>query len=144
LGRERYEVSIGGLPAGSQQGVGHEERHLESPRQLIWINVGWPRCTLKRGCHLDRFVWMLETAQGDFPSREAGAANDTRQFTTLKLGMTDGIEAPTLFVHGTADTNAPFAGVRETASRLPRAETIWLEGGDHLISISRPEEIRPG
>jgi pimeloyl-ACP methyl ester carboxylesterase len=87
---------------------------------------------------------MLETAQGDFPSRGAGAANDTRQFTTLKLGMTDGIEAPTLFVHGTADTNAPFTGVRETASRLPRAETIWLEGGDHLISISRPEEIRPG
>jgi pimeloyl-ACP methyl ester carboxylesterase len=88
---------------------------------------------------------VREIGVGFIPAglRTAGRANDIEQYRNL------GIEAlplktlsvPTLILHGTADANAPYAGSKAVAGRMPNAELVTYEGGDHYIIITRAREI---
>lgn len=67
--------------------------------------------------------------------RPQGAVAETRLFGepwTLDL---DAVDVPVELYHGTADDNAPIAGARALADRLPDAEFHELEGADHLGTL---------
>lgn len=49
-----------------------------------------------------------------------------------------GIKAPTLVLAGSLDRNAPPAGMRRMASRIPHAEYVELPGAGHLAHLEQP------
>jgi pimeloyl-ACP methyl ester carboxylesterase len=72
-----------------------------------------------------------------------GTENDvaiTRSDLTIDL---EGIRVPVLIVHGTADRAAPFAQGQEMARRIPGAELLAIEGGDHVALFTHREVIHP-
>ena len=54
------------------------------------------------------------------------------------------IQAPTLIVHGTSDTMAPFAQAQRMAARIPGAELLALDRGEHFGIFTHLEEFRAG
>ena len=75
--------------------------------------------------------------------RLAGTENDvaiTRSDLSIDL---EGIGVAVLVVHGTADRAAPFAQGQEMARRIPGAELLAIEGGDHVSIFTHREIVRP-
>ncbi|HWT24885.1 MAG TPA: alpha/beta fold hydrolase [Solirubrobacteraceae bacterium] len=56
--------------------------------------------------------------------------------TTSRLGQ---IRAPTLVVHGDADTLTPVANARMLAARIPGAELALVPGAGHAYALEQPE-----
>ncbi len=55
----------------------------------------------------------------------------------------EGISVPTLVVHGTADRMVPFAEHgRALAARIPGAELLAVEGGEHVAIFTHRDEAR--
>lgn len=52
------------------------------------------------------------------------------------------VAAPLLVVHGTADSAAPFEQARELASRVPGAELLAIEGGEHVSIFTHRDLVR--
>jgi pimeloyl-ACP methyl ester carboxylesterase len=52
------------------------------------------------------------------------------------------IAAPVLAIHGTADRGAPFAQAQAVAARVPGAELLAIEGGEHVALFTHLGEIR--
>jgi pimeloyl-ACP methyl ester carboxylesterase len=74
--------------------------------------------------------------------RLAGTENDIRitRATTYPL---ERIAVPTLVVHGTVDRVVPLAqGGQQLAARIPGAELVQLEGGDHVAIFTHHAEVR--
>jgi pimeloyl-ACP methyl ester carboxylesterase len=74
--------------------------------------------------------------------RLAGTENDvaiTRGELSLAL---ERVAVPTLVVHGTADRVAPFAQGLEMSRRIPGAELLAVEGGDHVAIFTHLAEAR--
>jgi pimeloyl-ACP methyl ester carboxylesterase len=74
--------------------------------------------------------------------RLPGTENDvavTRGALALDL---ERIAVPVLVVHGTGDRVAPFAQGQAMASRIPAAELLALEGGDHVAIFTHREQAR--
>jgi pimeloyl-ACP methyl ester carboxylesterase len=73
--------------------------------------------------------------------RLAGTDNDIRitQTTTYPLEQ---IEVPTLVVHGTEDRTVPFAHGKSLAARIPGAQLLTVEGGEHMAIFTHRDEIR--
>jgi pimeloyl-ACP methyl ester carboxylesterase len=57
--------------------------------------------------------------------------------TMSRLGR---IQAPTLVLHGGADTMAPLANARLLAERIPDAELKVIAGAGHAFALERPQE----
>ena len=79
---------------------------------------------------------------GRMPLRLPGTENDiavTRG--TLNLAL-ERITAPVLVVHGTADRVAPFAQGQAIAARIPGAELLAIEGGDHVAIFTHLAKVR--
>ena len=76
--------------------------------------------------------------------RSAGSANDKLHFKDLGIEAwpLEQVAAPTLILHGTADTNTPYEGSVRAAARLPNAELVTFEDGDHLVLVTRGSEIQ--
>jgi pimeloyl-ACP methyl ester carboxylesterase len=53
------------------------------------------------------------------------------------------ITAPTLVVHGTADTVVPPEHARLAAGTIPGARLHMIEGGGHLCVVTHKEEAVP-
>ena len=53
------------------------------------------------------------------------------------------INAPTLVMHGNVDTVVPYEQGVISAERIPGAEFVTLENGDHLAFISLLETSKP-
>jgi pimeloyl-ACP methyl ester carboxylesterase len=49
---------------------------------------------------------------------------------------------PVLVVHGTQDRVAPFVQGRSMAARIPGAEPLAIEGGDHVAIFTHREAVR--
>jgi pimeloyl-ACP methyl ester carboxylesterase len=90
---------------------------------------------------IESFLDMLWTAFTY--QRETGLINDISQFAALDQSGAAAIRAPVLFIHGTDDNNAPYDEAFELSKRIEGAEFIAVEGGDHWIAISRPEDFNP-
>lgn len=73
----------------------------------------------------------------------AGRRNDLEQRAKPAIDQwpVDQIRVPTLIVHGTRDENASYQRSVELAARIPGARLISIEGGDHLASFTRPQEV---
>jgi fermentation-respiration switch protein FrsA (DUF1100 family) len=52
------------------------------------------------------------------------------------------ISAPALVVHGTADKAVPFAQAESLAARIPGAELLSNEDGEHVGIFTHLHEIR--
>jgi len=97
------------------------QRILDDPEKLdIFVRLIWS-------------VWPVSL-------RDSGWQNDVLQFGRLELPAED-IRVPTLVVHGTADANVPFEQSEWLAEHVPGAQLHVVEGGDHMMPLTRKEEV---
>jgi pimeloyl-ACP methyl ester carboxylesterase len=75
--------------------------------------------------------------------REAGRLNDLEQRTDPAIDdwPLESISAPTLILHGNADENSDYAAAQDAALRIPDAELVTFEGGDHYVIVTRQLEV---
>jgi pimeloyl-ACP methyl ester carboxylesterase len=71
-----------------------------------------------------------------FAARAAGRLNDGDQFSRLPSWPLSEIKCPTLIIHGTADTNVPFAHAQFAHEQIAGSRLEAFEGGDHFISVT--------
>jgi len=86
--------------------------------------------------NMESLVWSIWPAS----LRDEGTQNDMSQFRNLNL-PSGNIVAPTLIIHGTADTNVPFIQSEMLADQIPGALLHAIEGGDHMMPFSHSEEV---
>ncbi|HEY3377670.1 MAG TPA: alpha/beta hydrolase [Armatimonadota bacterium] len=86
------------------------------------------------------FTALLTSTCEHMAQRMPGTENDIAITRTTDYRLEE-IAVPTLIVHGTADSMVPFAQhARALASRIPGAELLAIEGGEHVsIFTHRPE-----
>ncbi len=78
------------------------------------------------------------------PLRIPGSENDIALSCSEFSLPLEQIKAPLLVVHGTKDNSVPYAQAQQLAARVPGAELLTLEGGDHVGSIfTHLHEVRP-
>lgn len=77
------------------------------------------------------------------PLRWPGMENDLRQSSALEATPLEDVAVPTLVVHGRADQIVPFGYGRELAERIPGAEFVPVEEGDHVCLITHRAELGP-
>lgn len=88
---------------------------------------------------LANFHRMLWT--GFTRNREPGRQIDIPLFIELDQSGAENIRVPSFFVHGNDDSNAPYEDARALADRIPDAEFLTIEDGDHWAFLSRPEDV---
>lgn len=68
--------------------------------------------------------------------------NDLESLLDLKIGpnFLDGMEIPTLIIHGTADENIPLANSEKMAKLLSNGRLTKIEGADHSYKTKKDEE----
>jgi pimeloyl-ACP methyl ester carboxylesterase len=76
------------------------------------------------------------------PLRVAGTENDIASTSSELSFPLERIRAPMLIVHGTKDTTAPYDQAQRLAARVPGAELLTLEGGEHFALFSHLHEVR--
>ena len=74
--------------------------------------------------------------------RLPGTENDITQSRLPFAYPLERITTPALVIHGTADSVAPFAAAQALAARLPRAELLAIEKGEHVSLFTHLAEIR--
>lgn len=84
--------------------------------------------------------WDLERSMFPFSLRLTGLLNDLEYISSLPVYPLDRITAPTLVIHGDADTLVPFSQAEYSASRIPNARLVVLTGGDHLAFGTHHEQ----
>jgi pimeloyl-ACP methyl ester carboxylesterase len=80
---------------------------------------------------LDRMALRLPGTENDIAT--------TRSDLSFPL---ERIAVPVLAVHGTADRMLPFAQSRSLVARVPGAELLAIEGGDHVSIFTHRAEVR--
>jgi pimeloyl-ACP methyl ester carboxylesterase len=75
-------------------------------------------------------------------SRIAGTDNDILQARAEMNWPREQITAPTLIVHGTNDRAVPCEQAKALAARIPEAELLTIEGGEHVSIFTHRDEIR--
>lgn len=75
--------------------------------------------------------------------RDAGRLNDLvqRMDPGIDSWPLERISAPTLILHGDADENSPYEASQDAAARIPNAELVTFDGGDHYIIVTRHAEV---
>ncbi len=116
-------------------------------KMAIFENIyvdSWPRIIADEQ-KTELFTKLVESSLFHFPKdvRLGGYANDMTQYANLDLGSFADLAIPTLLVHGTADTDVPFATSEALSQEIVGAQTYWVEGGDHFMIISRSDEVVP-
>ena len=69
--------------------------------------------------------------------RKAGVENDRRRFPALELPLAS-IAAPTLLVHGTADSDVGPDHSEHALASIPNAEILRVEKGTHICVWTDP------
>lgn len=88
----------------------------------------------------DKRRFVLDLAQTvTHRGREAGLDNDWERFAAITSLELEGVQAPTLLVHGSADTDVPPAHSDHALAAIPGAERVTLEGGTHLAFFTHPD-----
>jgi pimeloyl-ACP methyl ester carboxylesterase len=99
------------------------ERTLRDPE-------AWPLMRALQASTLDRMALRLPGTEVDIATGRAA------------LGGLEAISVPVLAVHGTADRIAPFAQGEAVATRVPGAELLAIEGGEHVALFTHLAEVR--
>jgi pimeloyl-ACP methyl ester carboxylesterase len=74
--------------------------------------------------------------------RKAGYDNDIEQFETIDDLELERITAPSLIVHGSADTDVEPDHGASAAARIPNAELLELDTGTHFAFYTHPDADR--
>ena len=80
---------------------------------------------------LDRMALRLPGTEDDIATSRAALGADLER-----------LSVPVLAVHGTADRAAPFAQAEAVAARVPGAELLAIEGGEHVALFTHLGEVR--
>ncbi|GAA1958039.1 alpha/beta hydrolase [Amycolatopsis minnesotensis] len=72
-------------------------------------------------------------------ARKAGCDNDFEQFAAIGSLDLGSIAAPTLLVHGDADTDVPPEHGAHAAAMIPGARLLTVEAGTHLCLYAHPD-----
>lgn len=76
-------------------------------------------------------------------ARITGSDNDIRQTRAPEMSYRlEQIEVPTLVVHGTGDSVVPFRQAQALATRVPVAEFLRIEGGEHASIFTHRAEVK--
>jgi fermentation-respiration switch protein FrsA (DUF1100 family) len=71
-----------------------------------------------------------------------GTENDIAETRRPLAYPLERIAAPLLAVHGTADAMVPFAQARALAARVPGAELLAIDGGEHVSLFTHLDAFR--
>lgn len=74
--------------------------------------------------------------------RIQGFENDWSNFADLSALRLDDVQAPTLILHGTTDTNVPYSHAEHARRLMPRASLVSFDGYDHFIYLTRRDDVR--
>jgi pimeloyl-ACP methyl ester carboxylesterase len=74
--------------------------------------------------------------------RMPGTENDIAETRRPLAYPLERIAAPLLAVHGTADAMVPFAQARALAARVPGAELLAIDGGEHVSLFTHLDAFR--
>jgi len=86
---------------------------------------------------------LMASTSDRMKERLAGTLNDVDVTRRYDYPL-EHLHVPTLVVHGTADRLVPFARHAQTlASRIPGAELVVAEGGDHVSIFTHRDVVRP-
>jgi pimeloyl-ACP methyl ester carboxylesterase len=88
------------------------------------------------------FLELRRSTFDRLPLRLPGTENDiavTRGELSFPLEQ---LKAPLLIVHGTKDSSAPFTQAQVLASRVPGAELLPIEGGEHMCIFTDHDAVR--
>ena len=88
------------------------------------------------------FVELMKSTFDNMALRLPGTENDIRISRTEKIEL-DRLAVPTLIVHGTEDRVVPFEQhARSFESRIPGAQLLAIEGGEHACVFTHRNEIK--
>jgi pimeloyl-ACP methyl ester carboxylesterase len=87
-------------------------------------------------------VLTMAEVVGDYAHRREGMDADLERFAAIdSLGL-ERIAAPTLVIHGSADTDVPPVHGERAAAEIPGAEHLVLDRGTHLCLFAHPDAAR--
>ncbi|MGP8175648.1 MAG: alpha/beta fold hydrolase [Terracidiphilus sp.] len=85
----------------------------------------------------------LQTGMLDrMTERIAGTDNDIRQTHGDMHYPLELVSVPTLVVHGTRDSMVPFSQAITLATRVPGAELLAIEGGEHVSIFTHRNQVK--
>ena len=89
------------------------------------------------------FRELLTSTSTQMAQRMPGTHNDIA--VTRNTGYPlEQIMSPALIIHGTADTTVPYAQhATALATRIPRAELLTLDDGEHVAIFTHREQVLP-
>lgn len=138
------EILGGSLPSVLRGAVGRLAHRPWMASRASWIAPG------------DLGYAMVRATFGERPSplwveqvRHIVEGMDPQATAQSVIGLLDhdarsvlpGVDTPSLVVVGTRDLLTPPAQARVTASLLPDAELVVLDGGGHLLMLERQDEL---
>ncbi len=85
------------------------------------------------------FVVGLGLTAEQTAERKIGYDNDIGHFSAITSLELEKITAPTLVVHGTADSDVPYEHGVFAASQIPGAELLPMDTGTHLAFYTHPD-----
>jgi pimeloyl-ACP methyl ester carboxylesterase len=88
------------------------------------------------------FLALRTSVLDRLTERMPGTENDIRQTRTEMSWPLESIAAPTLVVHGTADSVVPFAQAQSLTRRLQNAELLAIEGGEHVSIFTHRQQVQ--
>jgi pimeloyl-ACP methyl ester carboxylesterase len=88
------------------------------------------------------FMALTLTIPDRLASRLPGTENDYRRFSSSDDYPLEQIAVPVLAVHGTGDRIVAFSHARGLADRVPGAELLAIEGGEHVCLFTHRKVIR--
>lgn len=152
LGDQPHDPAINGV----DDLVNMVEQKIDGPVDLVAQSMGGgvaARIALAHPDLVRRLVLVVTSAGVDMAGLGASdwRADYRRQFPTAAGWILDRkaapelpverISAPTLLIWGDADDISPVAVGRHLESRLPAARLHVLQGGDHGLASTRPDEV---
>jgi pimeloyl-ACP methyl ester carboxylesterase len=85
---------------------------------------------------------LVRSTVDRMPLRLAGTDRDIRITRQREYPLAQ-LSVPVLAIHGTADTDVPFAHARRLVETVPRAELLALNGGAHTAIFTHNDQVRP-
>jgi len=87
------------------------------------------------------FTELLRSTSDRMAQRMPGTVNDIVVSRTTAYPL-EAIAVPTLIVHGTEDRMVPFAIHARALTRIPGAELLAIEGGEHVSILTHRREVQ--
>ena len=88
------------------------------------------------------FLALQSSVLDRMARRLSGTENDISQTRAKMAYPLEQVVVRTLVVHGTSDSAVPYAQAKTLASRVPGAELLTIEGGEHVSIYTHHTHVR--